>query len=137
MALGRKTGGRKPGSVNKAILQRRRLLEALDADDKEIINRVVQAAKAGDPAATATYFRYLRPAAPKLSATPVEVPKPQTIEDVRTANADLFVRVLGGEQDLNAAAVASGLLKSQETSIVGVDLAELLEKFKALAKGKP
>jgi hypothetical protein len=65
------------------------------------------------------------------------VPKPQTIEDVRTANADLFVRVLGGEQDLNAAAVASGLLKSQETSIVGVDLAELLEKFKALAKGKP
>jgi hypothetical protein len=43
---------------------------------------------------------------------------------------------LAGELDLDAAAVASAILKVQETSIIGADLAPLLDEIQARQEAK-
>ena len=42
-------------------------------------------APGGNLQAAVAYFRFLRPPRPKLNATPIDMPQPKTIEDVRTA----------------------------------------------------
>jgi hypothetical protein len=120
--------GRRKGSRNKSGAYARRM--AVEAEDREIDDTVIEAAKAGDHTAQALYYRHLRPPQPRLNPTPVDVPKLKTIEEVRQAVAELFVRVLAGEQDLDAAGVAASLLKAMESSIVGDDLAKLLADIK-------
>jgi hypothetical protein len=130
--------GRRKGVPNRGTLRARRLVA--EADDKDIVATTVREAKTGNMSAQAIYFRYLRPPRPKLNPTPVEeIDKPATVEQVRSLTADLLVRALRGELDLDAATTASALLKTIESSIVGFDLATLLEELKLKAKqqGRP
>jgi hypothetical protein len=130
-----KVGGKRKRSHNKATLRERRLQMAVDAADDDITKKVIEEAKSGaNWQATAIYYRYLRPRPPKLNSTPLNVEPPRTIEEVRAVCAELAVRVLAGALDTDAAAVAATLLKSVENSIVGFDLAQLLEKLKSEAK---
>jgi hypothetical protein len=124
--------GRRKGVPNKRTVRERLLIA--EGADKEIVDKTVAAAKAGDLAAQALYYRFLRPPRPRVNRTPIEANKPRTIEEVREVNADLLVKTLAGELDLDAATVASALLKVMETSIVGVDLAQLLDELKAKAR---
>jgi hypothetical protein len=108
-------------------------MQLVDANDDIINTGIIEAAKAGDPAARVAYLKYLRPRV-RLNPTPVTVERPETIEQVRAVCAELAVKSLAGALDLDAAQVAAGLLRSVEASIVSHDLAELLERLKAEAK---
>jgi hypothetical protein len=132
MARGKKTGGRVKGTPNRATERARYLISA--ADDKEIVDRTIADAKAGNMQAQALYYRFLRPPRPRLNPTPIEMGKLETIADVRAVAAQLTVRTMGGELDLDAAGAASAFLKAVENSIVGFDLAGLLTEMKAKAK---
>jgi hypothetical protein len=51
-----KTGGRRAGAPNNGTKRARRLIS--EADDEVIVTRVITGAKAGEPEALRTYFRY-------------------------------------------------------------------------------
>jgi hypothetical protein len=130
--------GRPKGSPNKGTTRAKRLIA--DADDEDIVKQTVAAAKTGDIAAQQLYYRFLRPPRPRLNPTPVEIPRPTTIEDVRNAGGDLVIKTLVGELDMDAATVAAALLKAVESSIVGSDLegelAALREEIDRLATAR-
>jgi hypothetical protein len=134
MARGKKTGGRVKGTPNRATERQRRFLEAVNEDDRQIIDRTIADAKAGNLQAVALYYRFLRPPRPRLNPTPIEMTKPETIADVRAAAAELMIKAMGGELDLDAAGAASAFLKAIESSILGFDLAQLLAELKAKAR---
>jgi hypothetical protein len=103
MALGRKTGGRRPGSLNESTKRRLRLLEAINEDDRKIIEGVIRDAKAGDHGARQLYFRYLRPAPPQeifLAAFHYAVP--ESVEVARNTILALGARLAEGEISLEA-----------------------------------
>lgn len=101
MARGRKTGGRRAGTPNQATAHRRRLLEAINADDKIILGRVIAEAKAGDHAARNLYFRYVRPERrPETFLDPTEHKKPETVEEARAEILELSERLTRGEISL-------------------------------------
>jgi hypothetical protein len=60
------------------------------------VNGVVEAAKAGDPAARVAYLRYLRPRPPRLNPTPLNIETPRTVEDLRAVASELATLVLAG-----------------------------------------
>jgi hypothetical protein len=98
MARGRKTGGRKKGTPNKRTERERRLLAEADDADKAIVDRVIFAARNGDPEATRIYFRYLRPsAAREMFVRPVSYAQPKTVEEARATLLVLGVRLAKGE----------------------------------------
>jgi hypothetical protein len=123
--------GRRAGTPNRNTDLQRHLVAP--ADDQAIIDSVVTAAKAGDHIAQAIYCRYFRPTRPRLNPTPITTIIPETIEDVRAVTAELLAKVLGGELDLDAANAASAFLKAMESSIVGFDLAKLLDELRKTA----
>jgi hypothetical protein len=122
-------GGRRKGTPNKGSVRARRLVA--EGNDKAIVDEIVEGAVRGDRAAQLMYFRFIRPPRPKLNPTPIALPRPESIEDVRAIVARLVVEVLAGKLDLDAAGAASALLKAMESSIVGVDLKQLLDELKA------
>jgi hypothetical protein len=125
--------GRRKGSLNHGTVRTRRLIA--EQDDTDIVKQTVTAAKGGDIAAQGLYYRFLRPRPANLNPTPLEVPEPKTIEDVRALCGKLAIEVLAGALDTDAASVTASLLKSIESSIVSHDLAVLLERLKS--EGKP
>jgi hypothetical protein len=103
MARGKKTGGRRKGTPNKATVRRRRLLDAIDDDDKAIVDRVILGARNGDPEATRIYFRYLRPsAAREMFVRPIAYAEPKTVEEARATLLVLGVRLAKGEISIEA-----------------------------------
>jgi hypothetical protein len=93
--------GRGKGTANKATQHRRRLLEAINADDKIILDRVIAEAKAGDHAARNLYFRYLRPERrPETFLDSTEHKKPGTVEEARAEILELSERLSKGEISL-------------------------------------
>jgi hypothetical protein len=103
MALGRKTGGRRPGSRNKLTEHERRLLEAADADDEAIVARVIAEAKAGNVAAMGLYFRFVRPAMRETFVRPVEgYTKPESVEEARERILALGVQLTIGAVSVEA-----------------------------------
>jgi hypothetical protein len=124
--------GRRAGTPNRRTDLERHLIS--QADDRAIVDAIVVAAKAGDHKAQELYLRYFRPRRPRVNPTPINVVKPVTAEDVRSATAELLVRVLAGEVDLDAANAASALLKAADSSIVIHDLQKLVDELKARQK---
>ena len=130
-----KTGGRKLGTLNKRTERERRLITLIDANDDDINRRVIEEAKTGaNWQATTLYYKFLRPRAPKLNSTPLNVVEPRTVEDVRALSGKLAIEVLAGALDIDVAQVTAALLKNVESSIVGFDLAQLLERLKTERK---
>jgi hypothetical protein len=124
--------GRRAGTPNRRTDLERHLIS--QADHQAIVDAIVVDAKAGDQTAQALYLRYLRPPRPRVNPTPIDVVKPVTAEDVRSATTELLVRVLAGELDLDAANAASALLKAVQSSIVTFDLQKLVDEWKARQK---
>jgi hypothetical protein len=101
MARGKKTGGRVKGTPNQVTERRRRLIEAIDADDKAIVDRVIAGAKVGEPEAIRTYFRYLRPPPrSEMFLDPTDYMTPETSEEAREAILKLSQRLAEGEISL-------------------------------------
>jgi hypothetical protein len=93
--------GRGKGTPNKATAHRRRLLDAINTDDKIIIKRVIAEAKAGDHAARQLYFRYLRPERkPETYLEPTEHKTPASVEEARAEILELSRRLTEGEISL-------------------------------------
>jgi hypothetical protein len=90
----------------------RRLLAAFDDDDKAIVERVILAARNGDPEATRIYFRFLRPSpAREMFVRPVSYAKPETVEEARATLLVLGVRLARGEISIEAHDTLVGGLK--------------------------
>jgi hypothetical protein len=91
--------GRRKGSPNKGTERARRLIS--EADDKAIVDKVVEAAKTGaDPHATGLYFRYLRPPLPRsASVWPIDLEPPKTAQEAREAIARVTSMIAKAEID--------------------------------------
>jgi hypothetical protein len=128
-----KTGGRRPGSPNRGTERARRLIS--EADDEVIVTRVITGAKAGEPEALRTYFRYLRPPTPRfLNLIALEPPK--TAQEARDAIARITSMVAMGEVDgEHGGRVIAGL-----EAFLGARAAELeaeVERHRAEEGGAP
>ena len=100
--------GKKKGSLNKATIAARKLVEA---DDKDIIDKLKATAKGGDLTAIGLYLRYLRPPLPRSTAVaPIELEPPKNAQDAREAIAKVTSMVAKGEVDsTHGGAVIAGL----------------------------
>jgi hypothetical protein len=78
-----KVGGRRKGTPNKGTERERRLIA--EGDDKAIVDRVVNDAKAGDAEARRVYFRHLRPPPSETFIGPLDYKAPETVEQARAA----------------------------------------------------
>lgn len=93
--------GKKKGSVNKATEAARKLVS--EADDKAIVDRVLEQAKGGDIAAIGLYFRYLRPPAPRVTyVSQIAYRAPKTVIDARQLIIVLGERLANGELPIEA-----------------------------------
>jgi hypothetical protein len=93
--------GRRKGTPNKSTAHRRRLLEAINANDKAIIDRVIQDARNGDHNARNLYFRYMRPLQrPETFLDPADYKTPGTPEEARAMIFKLSERLAKGEISL-------------------------------------
>jgi hypothetical protein len=92
--------GRRKGSVNKGTI-RERLLVTQSAD-REIVNKVLEEAKAGDIEARRLYFRYLRPPMHECFILPTEYRAPTNVEEARALVLELGERLTKGELSLQA-----------------------------------
>jgi hypothetical protein len=91
-------GGRVKGTPNKATERQRRLIEAVDANDKAIIESLIRDAKAGDASARTIYFRFLRPPQPRGTLVePIDYSAPKTTEEARAVILTLGERLAKGE----------------------------------------
>jgi hypothetical protein len=117
MAQGRKTGGRRKGSLNKATARLRQLLEGhtveelLNNEAPEVWRRVITAAKAGDMQAAALHLRSIVPAA-RSRRVGFKLPPMNCLADLTHAH------------DLIDAAQADGILTLEEAG----QLAERVEQ---------
>jgi hypothetical protein len=135
MARGRKTGGRQKGTPNKSTTRRRLLLEAINADDKQIIDKVIADAKDGDDRARQLYFRFLRPR-PRGTFTP-PIPnytKPESIEAARARILELGHRLAKGEISIETHDSLIGGLRAY-LSDKAVEQQHLLEEYEAARDG--
>jgi hypothetical protein len=72
--------GRRKGTPNQGTERQRRLVS--ESDDKLIVDRVVNDAKAGDAEARRIYFRFLRPPLSRETfVSPIDYTAPETVED--------------------------------------------------------
>jgi hypothetical protein len=103
--------GRVKGSRNKKTIARDRYAAALAADEAEIVAKVIEAAKAGDPEARRLFFRYVRsPPSHETFVRPTEYTIPQTVEEARGRLLELGERMMRGEIGIEAyEALVSGL----------------------------
>jgi hypothetical protein len=83
--------GRRKGTPNHGTERARRLIS--EEADKEIVDKVIEAAKLNDPDARRIYFRHLRPPLPRVEAFigPIDYTAPTTPEEAR-----VMILVLGG-----------------------------------------
>jgi hypothetical protein len=101
--LGMKTGGRKKGSLNKKTELQRRLIEAVNADDKTIVDGIIRDAKNGDPEARRLYLRHLRPPLSRQNFVgPIDYVAPKTVEAAREAILPLGERLARNEISVEA-----------------------------------
>jgi hypothetical protein len=88
--------GRRPGSLNRATVRARYVVS--EADDKAIINKLVEEAKTGNAAAIGLYLRYLRPPQPRETIpSPIDYMAPTTIVEAKTMVLVLGERLAKGE----------------------------------------
>jgi hypothetical protein len=93
--------GRRKGTPNKASAHRRRLLEAINADDKVILDRIIAEAKAGDPNARNLYLRHICPQRrPETFLDPADYKTPETVEEARETILKLGERLIKGDISL-------------------------------------
>jgi hypothetical protein len=93
--------GRGKGTPNKSTAHRRRLMEAINANDKAIIDKVIQDARNGDHSARHLYFRYLRPMQrPETFLDPAEYKTPTSAEEARAMIFKLSERLTKGDISL-------------------------------------
>jgi hypothetical protein len=125
--------GRRKGQANRATERERRLLALVDANDSAINAHVIELARGGSAVHQTVYYRFLRPPGPrpKVNPTPTVASEPKTIEDVRKATAELLVKLLAGELDIDAANAAAAMLKTISDQIVGTDLQQAVDELKA------
>jgi hypothetical protein len=103
MARGRKTGGRKKGTPNKATERQRRLIEAVNADDRAIVDQIIADAKSRDPESRRLYLRHLRPPLSRETFIgPIEYAAPKTVEAARAAILELGERLAKREISVEA-----------------------------------
>jgi hypothetical protein len=95
-----KVGGRRKGTPNKGTERERRLIA--EGDDKAIVEKVVNDAKAGDVEARRVYFRHLRPPPPETFVGPIEYEAPKTIEAARATILELGERLARREISVEA-----------------------------------
>jgi hypothetical protein len=102
--------GRRAGTPNKNSMRARMLVA--EARDRKIIDGVVTSAEGGDPAARATYFRYVRPSSPRAGTflTPIDYKVPTTVEEAHATVLELGGRLAEGKISVEAHdALVSGL----------------------------
>jgi hypothetical protein len=88
--------GRRAGTPNKATAaQQARQAQAL-SDDAEIIRKVVEESKAGDPAARQIYFKYLKPL-PQRYLGPFAYEAPKDVGGARAKLLELGERLAEGK----------------------------------------
>ena len=119
--------GRRKGTPNCGTERARRLIS--EADDKEIVARVVIAAKAGDPHATQLYFRFLRPPPSRTAYTvPINLEPPKSAPEARDMIAEVTSMIAKAEIDgEHGSRVIVGL-----EAFMGARVAELEAKVKTL-----
>lgn len=90
--------GRRKGTPNKGTERARRLIA--EGDDKAIVDKVVEEAKANNPAALALYFRYLRPPLSRTTSVwPIDLEPPKSAEEARDAVARVISLIAKAEID--------------------------------------
>ena len=122
--------GRRRGTPNKGTVRARRLVS--EVEDSKIVRRVVTAAIAGDPEATAVYFRHLRPPPPRAAPDkPFDLDPPKSAQEARDAIARITSMIARAEIDaVHGSVVVAGL-----EAYLGARAAELeaeVEKHRAL-----
>jgi hypothetical protein len=95
-------GGRRAGTPNRATERARFLIS--EADDKAIVDRLVEEARAGNIAAMGLYFRYLRAPRPSPSPEATFTPTPFELHPLTT------LQEANVETPRIASAVATGTL---------------------------
>jgi hypothetical protein len=76
-------------------------MEAIDADDRVILDRIIAEAKAGDPNARNLYLRYIRPhQRPETILDPVDYKSPESLAEARETVLKLSQRLAKGEISL-------------------------------------
>jgi hypothetical protein len=106
----------------------RTIHELVRTNAPEIVKGIIKDAKEGDAEARKLFLRLL-PQMPR-NTEPIEVRRPESIEQIRQLAGDLVVQVLSGDLDLETAKTAGGLLQSQNTAIASTDLAAALEEIR-------
>jgi hypothetical protein len=106
----------------------RRLFDLVKTNAVEIVQGIIKDAKEGDADARKLFLRLL-PQMPR-NTEPIDVVRPESIEQIRQLAGDLVVQVLSGDLDLETAKTAAGLLQSQNTAIASTDLAAALEEIR-------
>jgi hypothetical protein len=89
------SSGRRAGTPNKATQAQQARQAKANADDEEIIRKVIEGCKANDPEALRIYFRHLRPL-PQRYLGPHEYRAPQDIETARAMILTLGEQLAAG-----------------------------------------
>jgi hypothetical protein len=124
--------GRPPGSLNKTTIFARSLLQG---EAESLVRMLIDRAKAGDMAALKICIDRLLPPC-RSQPLSLQLPPIETPKDISRAHDFLWAAVGAGElgaQDLNRlTALLDGKLKAIETT----DMAEEIERIKALLRSE-
>ena len=83
-----------------------------------------------DPTALHYYHKYYAGSV-TLNPTPIDVSKPQTMEDAKSLLTEILVKSLAGEMDENAADRAVSKLATFANMLVGNDLTAIQDAIRA------
>ena len=106
----------------------------------EIVEGIIKDALAGDAQARALFLKYLAPALPRPTPTPIKLTAPKSGEEALAQIAQLAGGLARGELDLEASRL---VIDSLHTYLVGTPIGDLEAKFRELGllmlerQGKP
>jgi hypothetical protein len=128
--------GRRKGTPNRGTERAKRLISA--GDDNKIIGRTIAEAKAGNIAAQAIYYRFLRPPPPrpKFIAAPVELPQVVTAKEAVAQIAAIVTRVGSGDLDLEGSQALIEGLKAFVAAHSAIELEDEVMKAKLRDEGQ-
>lgn len=119
--------GRPKGSRHRITL----LAEAMvDGSAEEIVGKVIEFAKQGDPASCKLLLDRILPVR-KERPTPFELPPIHSVQDLPAAMASISAAVADGEITLAEAAEASRLIENYARAVEITDLAARIEALEA------
>jgi len=123
------TGGRRPGSKNRASL----ILAALsDGDKEDLVRKGLELAKAGDVLMLKFFLDRILP---RARAITIDLPKMETADDAVDALAAIMAAVCAGKITPSEAGHLTALVNSFARAIDNADVVKRMDKLEARING--